>query len=135
MEPFGGFGKTLILLGAVLMVLGVVFVLAPKIPFLGKTARRHSPEGQELELFLPGSDLHRDQHRADAAPEPFFEKNDLARYFQPPPPFTYTVSAVMNAHASEHMNNTSSPISSGVPKRPIGIWLRIDSLSSSEETS
>ncbi len=36
MEPFGGFGKTLILLGAVLMVLGVVFVLAPKIPFLGK---------------------------------------------------------------------------------------------------
>ena len=36
MEPFGGFGKTLILLGAVLMVLGVVFVLAPKLPFLGK---------------------------------------------------------------------------------------------------
>ncbi|MCY3823503.1 MAG: DUF2905 domain-containing protein [Nitrospinae bacterium] len=36
MEPFGGFGKTLILLGAVLMVLGLVFVLAPKIPFLGK---------------------------------------------------------------------------------------------------
>ncbi|MCE2454060.1 MAG: DUF2905 domain-containing protein [Nitrospinae bacterium] len=36
MEPFGGFGKALILLGAVLMVLGVVFVLAPKIPFLGK---------------------------------------------------------------------------------------------------
>ena len=36
MEPFGGFGKTLILLGAILMVLGVVFVLAPKIPFLGK---------------------------------------------------------------------------------------------------
>ena len=29
MEPFGGFGKTLILLGAILMVLGVVFVLAP----------------------------------------------------------------------------------------------------------
>ena len=36
MEPFGSFGKTLILLGAVLMILGVVFVLAPKIPFLGK---------------------------------------------------------------------------------------------------
>ncbi len=36
MEPFGGFGKTLILLGAVLMVLGVVFLVAPKIPFLGK---------------------------------------------------------------------------------------------------
>ena len=36
MEPFGGFGKTLILLGAVLMILGVVFLVAPKIPFLGK---------------------------------------------------------------------------------------------------
>ncbi len=36
MEPFGGFGKALILLGAVLMVLGVVFLVAPKIPFLGK---------------------------------------------------------------------------------------------------
>ena len=36
MEPFGGFGKTLILLGAVLMVLGVIFLIAPKIPFLGK---------------------------------------------------------------------------------------------------
>ena len=36
MEPFGGFGKTLILIGAVLMVLGVVFLVAPKIPFLGK---------------------------------------------------------------------------------------------------
>ena len=36
MEPFGGFGKTLILLGAALIVLGAVFVLAPKIPFLGK---------------------------------------------------------------------------------------------------
>src|SRR5262245_5342240 len=31
---------------------------------------------------------------------------------QPPPPFTYTVSAVMNGQASEHMNSTSSPISS-----------------------
>ena len=36
MEPFGGFGKTLILLGAVLIVLGAAIILAPKIPFLGK---------------------------------------------------------------------------------------------------
>ena len=36
MEPFGTFGKTLILLGAVLVVLGVIFLIAPKIPFLGK---------------------------------------------------------------------------------------------------
>lgn len=36
MEPFGGLGKTLILLGAALIVVGLIFVVAPKIPFLGK---------------------------------------------------------------------------------------------------
>src|SRR6185437_7213227 len=54
-------------------------------------------------------------------------------YRQPPPPFTYTVSAVMNGQASEHMNSTSSPISSGVPKRPIGISSRKRFTSSGEE--
>ena len=43
---------------------------------------------------------------------------------QPPPPFTYTVSAVMNGQASEHMKSTSSPISSGSPKRFIGMSAR-----------
>src|SRR5262249_32778206 len=41
-------------------------------------------------------------------------------YRQPPPPFTITVSPVMKLQASEHMNSTSSPISSGSPKRFIG---------------
>ena len=36
MEPFSGLGKTLILLGAALIVVGLIFVVAPKIPFLGK---------------------------------------------------------------------------------------------------
>ncbi len=36
MEPFGGFAKTLILLGLVLAGLGVALLVAPKIPLLGK---------------------------------------------------------------------------------------------------
>src|SRR6185437_2661397 len=56
-------------------------------------------------------------------------------YRQPPPPFTYTVSAVMNGQASEHMNSTSSPISSGSPKRPIGMSSRKRLSSSGEEAA
>jgi hypothetical protein len=51
---------------------------------------------------------------------------------QPPPPFTYTVSAVMNWQASEHMNSTSSAISSGSAKRFIGTSSRKRCTSSGE---
>ncbi len=53
MEPFGGFGKTLILIGAVLMVLGVVFVLAPKIPFLGKLPGDIHLKGKNWSFSFP----------------------------------------------------------------------------------
>ncbi len=53
MEPFGGLGKTLILLGAVLMVLGVVFVLAPKIPFLGKLPGDIHLKGKNWSFSFP----------------------------------------------------------------------------------
>ena len=53
MEPFGGFGKTLILLGAILMVLGVVFVLAPKIPFLGKLPGDIHLKGKNWSFSFP----------------------------------------------------------------------------------
>lgn len=53
MEPFGGFGKTLILFGAVLMVLGVVFVLAPKIPFLGKLPGDIHLKGKNWSFSFP----------------------------------------------------------------------------------
>ena len=53
MEPFGGFGKTLILLGAVLMVLGLVFVLAPKIPFLGKLPGDIHLKGKNWSFSFP----------------------------------------------------------------------------------
>ena len=45
-------------------------------------------------------------------------------YRQPPPPLTYTVSAIMNSHRFEHMNRTSSPISSGSPNRFMGMSSR-----------
>src|SRR6185503_20839767 len=51
---------------------------------------------------------------------------------QPPPPFAYIVSAVMNSHASEHMKSTSSAISSALPKRPIGMSASILAFSSGE---
>ena len=44
----------------------------------------------------------------------------LFAYRKPPPPFTYTVLAVIYSQASEHMNSTSSAISSGSPRRFIG---------------
>ncbi|MYA96603.1 MAG: DUF2905 domain-containing protein [Nitrospinae bacterium] len=53
MEPFGGFGKTLILLGAVLMVLGVIFLIAPKIPFLGKLPGDIHLKGKNWSFSFP----------------------------------------------------------------------------------
>jgi len=53
MEPFGGFGKTLILLGAVLVVLGVIFLIAPKIPFLGKLPGDIHLKGENWSFSFP----------------------------------------------------------------------------------
>ncbi|MDE0340938.1 MAG: DUF2905 domain-containing protein [Nitrospinae bacterium] len=53
MEPFGGFGKTLILLGAVLVVLGVIFLIAPKIPFLGKLPGDIHLKGKNWSFSFP----------------------------------------------------------------------------------
>ena len=53
MEPFGGFGKTLILLGAALVVLGVVFLAAPKIPFLGKLPGDIHLRGKNWSFYFP----------------------------------------------------------------------------------
>ena len=53
MEPFGGFGKTLILLGAVLIVLGAAIILAPKIPFLGKLPGDVHLRGKNWSFYFP----------------------------------------------------------------------------------
>ena len=53
MEPFGGFGKTLILLGAVLMILGAAIVLAPKIPLLGKLPGDVHLRGKNWSFYFP----------------------------------------------------------------------------------
>ena len=68
--------------------------------------------------------------RRDIRGFPPADEGELTPHRQPPPPFTNTVSAVMNGQASEHMNSTSSPISSGSPKRPIGTSSRNFLLSS-----
>ena len=53
MEPFGGFGKTLILLGAVLIVLGAAIILAPKIPFLAKLPGDVHLRGKNWSFYFP----------------------------------------------------------------------------------
>ncbi len=53
MGPFGGFGKTLILLGAVLMILGAAIILAPKIPFLGKLPGDVHLRGKNWSFYFP----------------------------------------------------------------------------------
>ena len=53
MGPFGGFGKTLILLGAALMILGAAIILAPKIPFLGKLPGDVHLRGKNWSFYFP----------------------------------------------------------------------------------
>lgn len=53
MEPFGGLGKTLILLGAVLAAAGAALLLAPKIPFLGKLPGDIHLRGKSWSFYFP----------------------------------------------------------------------------------
>lgn len=53
MEPFGGFAKTLILLGLVLAGLGLALLVAPKIPLLGKLPGDIHLRGKNWSLSFP----------------------------------------------------------------------------------
>ncbi len=53
MEHLSGLGKTLILLGAILAAVGVVFLVAPKIPFLGKLPGDIHLRGKNWSLYFP----------------------------------------------------------------------------------
>ena len=53
MEPFGGLGKTLILLGAVLAAAGAALLLAPKIPLLGKLPGDVHLRGKNWSFYFP----------------------------------------------------------------------------------
>lgn len=53
MEPFGQFGRMLILFGALLIVLGVVLTLAPRIPYLGNLPGDLHLRGKNWSFHFP----------------------------------------------------------------------------------
>ena len=58
-------GWLLIIIGLIIAGIGVVWLLAPSIPWLGQAARRHCCRTGELPLLLPYRDVHPDQRSAD----------------------------------------------------------------------
>ncbi len=53
LDPFGSFGRTLITLGIVLVVLGFLFLVAPKIPFLGRLPGDIHYRGKNFSFHFP----------------------------------------------------------------------------------
>ena len=53
MEPFGQFGRILIVFGILLVVLGVIFTFAPRIPFLGNLPGDLHLKGKNWSFHFP----------------------------------------------------------------------------------
>lgn len=53
MEGLDGIGRTLMAVGAVLLVLGFLFVLAPRVPFLGRLPGDVTIEREGVRIYLP----------------------------------------------------------------------------------
>jgi hypothetical protein len=53
MEGLEGVGRTLMFVGAALLVLGFLFVLAPRIPFLGRLPGDITIEREGLRIYIP----------------------------------------------------------------------------------
>lgn len=51
--PFGGIGKTLMLLGAILLVLGGILTLAGKVPWLGNLPGDIHIERKNFHFYFP----------------------------------------------------------------------------------
>jgi len=52
-EGLDGIGRTLLLVGAVLLVIGFLFVLAPRLPFLGRLPGDITIEREGVRIYLP----------------------------------------------------------------------------------
>ena len=55
MEGLQGFGKTLVVVGAILIVVGILFMLSEKVnfPFLGKLPGDIRIKGKNFQLYFP----------------------------------------------------------------------------------
>ncbi len=53
MNFFDGLGKTLVLVGLILVVMGVIVLLLPKIPWLGKLPGDLFFKGEKVSFYFP----------------------------------------------------------------------------------
>ncbi len=53
LDTFGSFGRTLVTLGIILVVLGLLFLAAPKIPFLGRLPGDIHYRGKNFSFHFP----------------------------------------------------------------------------------
>jgi len=53
MNLFDGLGKTLILVGLILVVMGMIVLLLPKIPWLGKLPGDLFFKGEKVSFYFP----------------------------------------------------------------------------------
>ena len=70
LDPFGSFGRTLITLGIALVVLGFLFLVAPKIPFLGRLPGDIHYRGKNFSFHFPLATSNRHQHHPHHPFEP-----------------------------------------------------------------
>jgi hypothetical protein len=53
MENFGGIGKTLLIIGGVIFVLGALILFVGKIPFIGKLPGDFAWKGKNWSIYFP----------------------------------------------------------------------------------
>jgi hypothetical protein len=58
-------GKMLVILGVVLVVVGLGFMFADKIPYIGRLPGGHLYQKREVQLLLPPRHMHHHQHHSD----------------------------------------------------------------------
>jgi hypothetical protein len=53
MTAFQGIGKMLIIVGGILIIIGIVFLISPKIPFLGRLPGDFGIRGKGFSIYIP----------------------------------------------------------------------------------
>lgn len=53
MDYFGGLGKTLLILGLILVVIGGALLLLPKVPWIGKLPGDIFIKGEKVSFYFP----------------------------------------------------------------------------------
>ena len=67
-----GMGRALLFVGIAVAIVGLLFMLGPKIPLLGKLPGDLVFRRGESAFYLPLAHIHRRQHRSNRHPEHSF---------------------------------------------------------------